>query len=528
MEVKIIDHNHKCIALIDTFTSLIWTERYDSPGDFEIECPAIADAVSWVENGCLAEINESSYSMIIEEVNLRSDFENGLTMTVRGRSLECLLERRCFDQHVVGGGRLPVVLNGFFRRTLINVLGNNKELLSIPEFNYVPPSDIDIPGIESYQIEGDFSNQSLLEAITNCLAGSGLGFSLKRYASVVSSKWSQGNSYVQGDIVLDWVDGKYYRCNVTHTDSQTHPGAYPGVWSQLSASEVTALTAVRYNFEIIAGADRTLDQNNRPKVIFASEFDNMINSDYTKSTSTYKNAALVSGDGDLSDHRWILYIPGIDWHEGAEYAVDDIVRYEDDELFYICNTAHTSNDNNAPGNATYWRVSSDTSIIPEAVKGKNLRVLFVDASDISMIEEIEYPEWVSGTNYNVGDIVLDPADEKYYKRISGIVQPEMHPSSSATGWAHVEPELEREIPSHRYNKYLAQRGLESLMEINADNETYSGEAEPRGTFEYGRDFFIGDIVTIVNDFGMPINARVTEVIRSEDQNGVTVVPTFSA
>lgn len=527
MEVKIIDHNYKCIALIDTFTSLIWTERYNAPGDFELECPLNADAVNWVNNGCFAEIDESDYSMIIEEVNLESDYESGQTMTLKGRTLESILDRRTLVSFSTNGGRLPNILEFMFRRTVLNVLGKSGKLQTIPEFNYIMPTEETIPGVTSVQISGDFGGKTLLEAIQDAFAGTGLGFSMKRYVSENSS----------------------------------------------------GVTAMHYNFEVVQGADRSIGQNIRPKVIFASEFDNMINSVYNKSNSLYKNAAYIIGDSNENGQRTLLYIPGLDWSYGTTYAVNDVVRFEDDELFYKCIREHTASDTNYPKSvSTYWSLIDVDDIIDSIVSGLNLRILKVDANDIPMMEEIEYPAWSSGTRYVIGDVVIDgpedeemyfkctkthnnsqvpptgtngmwtigksyavnnivydDADDKLYRCKAAINQSQTHPGEDTTHWENIasnwisdDPPIEREIPVHTYNKYLAQRGLEELYSANSEVETYSGEAEPIGTFEYGRDFGIGDIVTIVNDFGMAINTRVTEVIRSEDQNGVTVVPTFSA
>ena len=68
------------------------------------------------------------------------------------------------------------------------------------------------------------------------------------------------------------------------------------------------------------------------------------------------------------------------------------------------------------------------------------------------------------------------------------------------------------------------------MEELADNGTvtsFEGEVDAAHQFVYGRDFFIGDIVQLVNEHGIESRSRVTELVRSQDQNGSTVVPTFT-
>ena len=71
---------------------------------------------------------------------------------------------------------------------------------------------------------------------------------------------------------------------------------------------------------------------------------------------------------------------------------------------------------------------------------------------------------------------------------------------------------------------MKEEGNEELVGIN---EAFSGEVSLQG-YAYKKDFFLGDVVTIqkTNWNGIYINARVIEVIESEDQNGKTTVLTF--
>lgn len=42
-----------------------------------------------------------------------------------------------------------------------------------------------------------------------------------------------------------------------------------------------------------------------------------------------------------------------------------------------------------------------------------------------------------------------------------------------------------------------------------------------------RDYFLGDLVQIENEKGIKAAPRITEIIYAEDENGSSVVPTFS-
>ena len=56
--------------------------------------------------------------------------------------------------------------------------------------------------------------------------------------------------------------------------------------------------------------------------------------------------------------------------------------------------------------------------------------------------------------------------------------------------------------------------------------SFSGEVITSMGYKYKEDYNLGDIVNIVNEFGVSINARITEVIESQDDNGYTIEPTF--
>ena len=70
-------------------------------------------------------------------------------------------------------------------------------------------------------------------------------------------------------------------------------------------------------------------------------------------------------------------------------------------------------------------------------------------------------------------------------------------------------------------KLLADNG-KSLADITS----FEGETETTIMFQYGKDFFNGDIVQIANEYGHETKARILEIVRSEDKDGYSVYPTF--
>lgn len=52
-----------------------------------------------------------------------------------------------------------------------------------------------------------------------------------------------------------------------------------------------------------------------------------------------------------------------------------------------------------------------------------------------------------------------------------------------------------------YKAQLSQRGLENLAE-NIATKSFEGKVETTRMYRYGEDFFLGDMVQIVNEYGI--------------------------
>lgn len=91
----------------------------------------------------------------------------------------------------------------------------------------------------------------------------------------------------------------------------------------------------------------------------------------------------------------------------------------------------------------------------------------------------------------------------------------------------IQSEVEdRKLSDTEYNAMLNQRGTEKLSE-HVYTKIFTGEIEASKTFVYNKDFFIGDVVQIVNEYNMESKVRVSEVVRVQDTTGYSMYPTFT-
>lgn len=85
-----------------------------------------------------------------------------------------------------------------------------------------------------------------------------------------------------------------------------------------------------------------------------------------------------------------------------------------------------------------------------------------------------------------------------------------------------------EITPSEYNSILAEEGLETLSEDeNSITEKIEGQIEVLSNYQFGVDYFLGDIVEVINEYGIATTPRIVEIIENEDDTGTRTIPTFS-
>lgn len=133
------------------------------------------------------------------------------------------------------------------------------------------------------------------------------------------------------------------------------------------------------------------------------------------------------------------------------------------------------------------------------------------------------------TNENFATVALvsREQDNKYYTREvigekkSGLERREIHVASGISGYV-AEGE-----PTPNYDSEMKQKGEEALAEAKVI-ETVDGELDATNQFIFGKDFFMGDIIQVINEYGMEFRSRVCELVFTHDGNGEKTIPTFIA
>lgn len=92
--IFVFDKAFVMIDIIDTFESIYWIDRYNETGDFELVMPVLENNLPFLRIGNYIGTKETDQFMIIENVTLKTDVENGDRLVISGRSAESMLDRR--------------------------------------------------------------------------------------------------------------------------------------------------------------------------------------------------------------------------------------------------------------------------------------------------------------------------------------------------------------------------------------------------------------------------------------------------
>lgn len=354
MDVWVLDKNLKRVGICDDYKSIIWTTRYFKPGDFELYLPATDKNI----------------------VLLKEDY-----YVVR-------------EKDIIYDGSI----------TYKNVMV-----------------------IEKIQVTTDIENGNYLIVTGRCLK------------SIVARRivWQQTTLYGKVEIALRQIltENAINPTNSLRKITKLKLGEIKGFTETLEKQvtgdnvatfieEVCTAYGLGWDiyikgnyfiFELYKGTDRSYNQSENPFVVFSSDFDNLLTTDYQFDKTNYKNVALVAGEGEGLDRRTVTV-----------GSTSDLDRYE----VYVDSRNSSSNDGS--------------------------------------------------------------------------------------------------ITDTEYNQILTEEGHEALeSDEYSITENIEGEIETSSNYQINKDYFLGDIVEVINEYGIETTPRIVEIIENEDENGSSTIPTFS-
>lgn len=104
MDLWIYSEDFELLGIVDTASSIIWANRFRQCGDFEVYVQASAAMLDLLQIDRIVVRPGDEMACFIEKVEITTDEENGDFMTVSGRCLRSILDRRIvWDQTQLSG-----------------------------------------------------------------------------------------------------------------------------------------------------------------------------------------------------------------------------------------------------------------------------------------------------------------------------------------------------------------------------------------------------------------------------------------
>ena len=199
-DIIVLDRDLKPAAIVDSYESFIWTDRYQTCGDFEFYNGVSEDLLQIFALNNYVRIAGSDRAMIVEQIKISSDPENGAHMTVTGRSLEQLLMRRIIQKSEVLNGNLQDEIHRLLNENIISPEDTDRV---IPNFIFEESTD---EAITSLTVLAEYTGEELYTVIQNQCQEKKIGFKVvlnsnkqfvfSLYAGVDRSYNQDKNKYV--------------------------------------------------------------------------------------------------------------------------------------------------------------------------------------------------------------------------------------------------------------------------------------------------------------------------------------------
>ena len=263
MVVNILDRDFREIFHLDTFESLIWTERFTGYGEFELLLPLNSEAIQYAEIDNYLKLPDSDRLMIIETIEIDSSFEDGSKFKVSGRSLESILTRRIVWNQTKIYGNIQGIIEKVLNDSIIN------------------------PSIAERKIDNFILNTEITEN------------------SVIEASWQD---YIVHEGQIDEEDDTEDILDTNMSVEYTGDNVYDIIQEFCLAIpigfKITVNEKGQFVFALYRGGNRTYDANEFGKfVVFSPSYNNFSSSNYLNSKAEYKNVTHVLGEGEGSERE---------------------------------------------------------------------------------------------------------------------------------------------------------------------------------------------------------------------------------
>ena len=336
--VEIRNKQLEIVGIVDTFNSIIWHPNYYGAGDFEIYAPCSPLNLALLVAGNIITRPDDQNVGIIERLQFTFSVQNGRMIIATGRFAKSLLDRRIIYR-ITDEFQVSVdVVSGNVETAVRNIIRQNAISCSFDH------------------------NRDMSNLVLGAHSGS--------TAVITDENGNTTGQQVIFENLLTWTDSILQRY-------------------KLGAS-VRINSNSKFEYFCYSGVNRAVDNTDgNDPVIFSQEFENLVSNEFEYNESNYKNAAVVSGDGEGLNRFCSVVIPTQTGADRRELYVD---------------RSKTARVYIAPWGAEIPLTSEDYNLMLSTIGAQELAklpILRTFAGEINLNSlTFKYK-----TNYNLGDII---------------------------------------------------------------------------------------------------------------------------
>lgn len=558
---KVFDLSFNLRRIIDVYSSFIWNEYYIGYGDFELRFPMDDSALDYIKEGWFIGIDQSDKLMFIEYIGVETDVQNGNYAVVKGRSLESMLLRRYINADTIMTGNFQTAIMGIVQANLTNAEDSRR---MINRVTFTPSTD---SRIKSLTVDAEYQRGDNLYDIVNGLCSYELvGFKITPNWEDTSFEMTLykgvDHSYTQNE--RPWVvfSSKYENLKSSNMTIDTRELKNAALvenpytlQKQVTDSDgnISTVTEERVLVvevgENLTGFDRReifMTTNYKPTEVDKAQFGrakDMVNiRDYQEYMLLYFDSAAYKAACKKVEDKYSARLQGkgqvIDYVETNTKTVLGMLTHTIVNGITNMGLVIKGSGSGGKGRSSESSTASSAQILSSRASSNpgdpSNKPDWLD-NKWHVVYRDETPQEVAKKNEKVYAAMEKAMPNRREFEVWGWDFPsaakrQEYEAALAAAQAEIDKKYEAALDKEEELTRDAMRTA-ALIELQPylTITNFDGEVDSNVQFLYGRDYFMGDIVQIVNPFNFQATTRVVSMLLSEEEGeGFKAIPTFES
>lgn len=252
------------IGEINQLESLMWPKKYSGYSQFQLTAPITEENKEYFKKGRILWKVGSDTAAIIEIINSSVKDDGSKIFEIKGRTLECLLEKRIvWNTYQANNLEVSKIIEDLVKLNCVNPSNNDRKIPRMAIDFY------DSDGKEEKKAFYQKTGGTVYDAISDLAQEADMGFEIQFVPDL--------------EILM---------------------------------------------FKLYKGTDRSANQKDVDAIIFSDDTDDILTSSYETNSTDYKNVAWVAGEGEGSSRKYIEIVNSILNEGGQKVSPTGLTRDE--------------------------------------------------------------------------------------------------------------------------------------------------------------------------------------------------------